>query len=88
MGPLKGLGSLKVNSERVDRFLSDIKRDPDADPKMGHLDQILRDDGSPFRLPLVDEINRDLKWTSIMQRNEGMSPVLVRHSAGLGDLEW
>ena len=71
-----GLGSLKVNSKRVDDFLAAIKRNPDADPKMGHLDQILRDDCSPFRLPLVDEINRDLKWTSIMQRNEGIYIVL------------
>ena len=79
-----GIGALKVNAAALDAFMAKVAFNPEHGPSMGVLDNALMEAKSPFRLPLLKELNANHKWTLLLNRTEGVYIVLalVRYTEG------
>ena len=79
-----GIGALEVNAAALDAFMAKVAFNPEHGPSMGVLDNALMEAKSPFRLPLLKELNANRKWTLLLNRTEGVYIVLalVRYTEG------
>ena len=78
------IGELKVNAAALEAFMAKVEFDPVHGPSMGMLDMVLQEAKSPFRLPPLDALNGDRKWTTLLNFTEGVFLVLalVRYTEG------
>ena len=67
-----GVGELGVNRKALDKYMAEFRVDPHNGPSMGVLDQVLKMAKSPFRLPTVNWLNADRKWTHLLNLTEGV----------------
>ena len=67
-----GVEELKVNTVKLNAFVTKVKFDSMNGPSMGMLDQAFREVKSPFRLPSLKEMNANLKWTTLSNMTEGI----------------
>ena len=72
-----GVGALKVNAVKLEAFMAKVKFNPEHGPSMGMLDRVLGEAKSPFRLPALDALNANRKWTTLLNLTEGVFLVLA-----------
>ena len=79
-----GISKLGVNASTLQTFVTAISKNPEHGPSMGQLDQHLQAVKSPFRLPALDKLNGNRKWTALLSMVEGIFLVLalVKYTEG------